>query len=105
MVLGQGLEDASGARHEMAGLLGLETSFATRKMQLGYRRAVLLSDCPIGLKGSVIAGHEFHYATITSLNDDALAEIADADGNKTPQCGSSRGNVTGSFFHMVDQIS
>ena len=41
MVLGRGLEDADGVRHEMTGLLGLETSFATRKLHLGYRRARL----------------------------------------------------------------
>ena len=46
MVLGAGLVDADGTRHAMCGLLGLETSFAKRKMQLGYRRAVLKDDVP-----------------------------------------------------------
>ena len=41
MVLGQGLEDADGERHEMLGLLGHATSFAKRKMNLGYRQATL----------------------------------------------------------------
>ena len=38
MVLGQGLEDADGVRHAMTGLLGHATSFAQRKLHLGYRR-------------------------------------------------------------------
>ena len=41
MVLGEGLTDAKGTRHEMTGLLGLETSFAKRRMHLGYRLAEL----------------------------------------------------------------
>ena len=36
MVLGQSLIDADGTRHQMAGLLELETSFAQRKLHLGY---------------------------------------------------------------------
>ena len=37
------LTDADGIRHEMTGLLGLETSFAKRRMHLGYRLAELAS--------------------------------------------------------------
>ncbi|KDB02407.1 cobyrinic acid a,c-diamide synthase, partial [Defluviimonas sp. 20V17] len=51
MALGAGLVDADGTRHQMAGLLGLVTSFAKRKMHLGYRRARLaapLFDLPPG---------------------------------------------------------
>ena len=39
MALGDGLIDAKGERHAMLGLLRLETSFAARKLHLGYRRA------------------------------------------------------------------
>ncbi|KAG5719923.1 hypothetical protein E4T56_gene15575 [Termitomyces sp. T112] len=46
MVLGEGLIDKAGERHRMAGLLGLVTSHAKRKMHLGYRHADLLA--PIG---------------------------------------------------------
>ena len=41
MVLGKGLVDKDGVRHEMAGLLDVETSFARRKLHLGYRAAML----------------------------------------------------------------
>ena len=51
MVLGEGLEDAQGARHAMAGLLGHATSFARRKMNLGYRQATLLADFTAGAGG------------------------------------------------------
>ncbi len=42
MVLGESLEDAAGRRHAMTGLLGHATSFAKRKLHLGYRTARLL---------------------------------------------------------------
>ena len=44
MVLGNGLIDANGQRHEMLGLLPLETSFQHRKLHLGYRQLTPLSD-------------------------------------------------------------
>ena len=64
MVLGQTLEDAAGRRHAMTGLLGHATSFAKRKLHLGYRTARLLSDSVLGRKGTILRGHEFHYASM-----------------------------------------
>ena len=101
MVLGRGIVDAAGVRHEMAGLLGLETSFAVRKLQLGYRRARMLADCPVGAKGQSVRGHEFHYATILSAPDEPLFELWDADGGMLVERGGRRGRVTGSFFHVI----
>ncbi|MEM9678658.1 MAG: cobyrinate a,c-diamide synthase, partial [Pseudomonadota bacterium] len=47
MVLGDALVDADGVSHGMAGLLPLETSFAARKLSLGYRRLSLLGDAEV----------------------------------------------------------
>ncbi len=52
MVLGRSLIDADGVPHAMAGLLSVETSFAKRKMTLGYRRAILEADAPLGAAGA-----------------------------------------------------
>ena len=41
MVLGAGLVDPDGEFHAMAALLPLQTSFAERRLHLGYRRARL----------------------------------------------------------------
>ena len=85
----------------MAGLLGLETSYASRRMHLGYRQARLLSPLPGQNAGQRLLGHEFHYSTILSQPDAPLAEVCDADGNTVPETGSRRGNVTCTFFHMI----
>jgi len=102
MTLGAGLVDAQGERHEMVGLLGLETSFAARKMNLGYRKAELLEPCALGDRGDSLTGHEFHYARVLSSPDDALFKLQDSDGRSLDQSGSRRNLTTGAFFHLID---
>jgi cobyrinic acid a,c-diamide synthase len=102
MALGAGLVDAAGERHDMIGLLGLETSFAARKLNLGYRKARLIEPCVLGNPGDSLTGHEFHYAKILSSPDAALFHLQDSDGNALAQQGSRRGLTTGSFLHVVD---
>jgi cobyrinic acid a,c-diamide synthase len=101
MVLGQGLTDAKGARHEMMGLLGLETSFAKRRMHLGYRQAELIAGMPGHVQGAQLRGHEFHYASILAQPDPPLAAVRDANGIEVAETGSRRGQVTGTFFHLI----
>jgi len=101
MALGAALIDKEGNRHEMAGLLGLVTSYEKRKFHLGYRRAVLQTTMPGFEPGQGLRGHEFHYSTILEEPDAALADVFDADGNPVPETGSRRGHVTGTFFHLI----
>ncbi|MCV3271386.1 cobyrinate a,c-diamide synthase [Roseobacter sinensis] len=101
MALGQALVDKDGARHEMAGLLGLVTSYEKRKFHLGYRRAVLRAALPGHPPGAALRGHEFHYSTILDQPDGPLADVADADGTPVPETGSRVGTVTGTFFHLI----
>ena len=102
MVLGESLEDAAGGRHPMTGLLGHWTSFAKRSLHLGYRSARLLSAGVLGEAGTVIRGHEFHYASLMSSGgDEPFADVADAEGRPLPPSGGRRGHVTGTFFHAI----
>jgi cobyrinic acid a,c-diamide synthase len=103
MVLGQGIEDAAGQRHAMTGLLRLETSFAQRRMHLGYRRARLKVACPLGAAGTEVLGHEFHYASALSSDDEPLVECRDATGAPVAEGGGRRGSVSGTFFHFIDR--
>lgn len=102
MALGEGLEDAAAVRHELAGLLGHSTSFARRKLNLGYRRAVLLAPTPLGAVGEALRGHEFHYASLIDPGRDSpLVRLSDAAGGDLGPAGGRRDQVTGAFFHAI----
>lgn len=101
MALGEVLIDKDGERHQMAGLLGLVTSYEKRKFHLGYRQAKLLAPMPGFGEGGRLRGHEFHYSTILEQPDMPLADVGDADGNSVTETGSRRGQSTGTFFHLI----
>ncbi|MGD9919564.1 MAG: cobyrinate a,c-diamide synthase [Paenirhodobacter sp.] len=102
MAMGAALIDAAGRRHEMAGLLGLVTSYAARRMHLGYRLARLAAPVPgLGPAGAALRGHEFHYSTILAQPDAPLAGVVDAEGRAVAETGSRRGLASGSFFHLI----
>jgi cobyrinic acid a,c-diamide synthase len=110
MTMGEGLVDASGARHEMAGLFKLATSFEQRRLHLGYRLARLASPIPGHATGSRLRGHEFHYATILEQGDAPLAHVIDANGAAVPETGSFKafdggGRATGTFFHLIAEAT
>ena len=100
MVLGESLTDAAGTRHEMLGLLALETSFARRRLHLGYRRLEALG----GPFEGAFSGHEFHYATTLRSTGTPLFRARDAEGNDLPPMGLVGGSVSGSFAHLIDRL-
>jgi cobyrinic acid a,c-diamide synthase len=99
MVLGKSLEDAEGRHHAMAGLLPVETSFATRKLSLGYRELKPLAGAPWDAS---MRGHEFHYTTVASEGvSDRLFAARDAHGIDLGQIGLRVGRVMGSYAHII----
>ncbi len=100
MVLGETLTDAAGKHHVMAGLLRLETSFATRKLHLGYRTLTATS----GPFPGRFAGHEFHYATTLRAEGAPLFDATDAEGTALPPMGLTEGSVSGSFAHLIEAL-
>ncbi|WP_119300463.1 cobyrinate a,c-diamide synthase [Dongia deserti] len=104
MTLGEGLIDAQGERHAMAGLLPVVTSFAERKLHLGYRQGTLLADGPLGAARQAFKGHEFHYATVASEGPgDSLFAVEDAACRNLGSQGRRQGSVFGSFLHLIDE--
>lgn len=99
MVLGDALTDAKGVVHKMAGLLPLHTSFAKRRLHLGYRHLSALG----GIWQGQLSGHEFHYATTLKADGPALFEAHNAEGQALPAMGLRRGSVCGSFAHVIDR--
>jgi cobyrinic acid a,c-diamide synthase len=106
MILGQTLTDAAGHAHAMAGLLPVATSFAKRKLSLGYRVARLLEGHPLGRAGTVLRGHEFHYATgLEGSGNAPFADMTDAYGGDWQPAGSRLGYASGTFFHIIARDS
>jgi cobyrinic acid a,c-diamide synthase len=98
MVLADALIDAKGQSHAMAGLLPLTTSFATRKLHLGYRQLSPLG----GPWTKPLRGHEFHYSSIANEGKaDRLFKASDAAGEDLGPIGLKRGNVMGSYAHII----
>ncbi|MCK4712268.1 MAG: cobyrinic acid a,c-diamide synthase, partial [Marinosulfonomonas sp.] len=100
MTLGNSLTDADGTRHKMLGLLPLDTSFAKRKLHLGYR-TVTATDGPFA---GTYAAHEFHYATTIQAKGTPLFTAADAEGNNLGAFGLINANICGSFAHLIEKL-
>lgn len=101
MVLGQGLMDANGVRHAMAGLLDQSTSFAEKKMHLGYRA---ITPEPNPFWNTALRGHEFHMSVLIDPGTDAaLFQQRDAQGMDLGLTGGQRGSVMGSYTHIIDR--
>ncbi|MGL4527097.1 MAG: cobyrinate a,c-diamide synthase [Aestuariivirga sp.] len=99
MVLGEALVDARGTSHAMAGLLPVVTSFANRKLHLGYRQ---LTPEPGAPWSSPLRGHEFHYSSIVQEGAaDRLFSARDAAGRDLAPMGLRRGKVMGSYAHAI----
>jgi cobyrinic acid a,c-diamide synthase len=100
MVLGKGLVDANGLRHEMTGLLPVETSFATRTRHLGYR---IVKGREGTLFPKTYRAHEFHYSTLVSQGEGAeLFDAVAANGVELGSHGMQIGRVAGSYMHLID---
>lgn len=95
MTLGDGLTDKNGQKHQMLGLLQLETSFETRKLHLGYRHVKAFDT------GLTYRGHEFHYSTICHEQGSPLYKDMDSE----TVYGLRDGSVAGSFIHLIDQAA
>lgn len=101
MVLGRTLEDGDGTTYEMAGLLPVATSLARRRLQLGYRQATWRTAMPFAARGDTHRGHEYHYATITASDGEALADMRDGEDRPLAPAGHAQGHVSGTFFHLI----
>ena len=100
MVLGNGLIDADGTRHKMLGLLDLETSFAQRKLHLGYRN-LSAGQGPFAGKYSA---HEFHYASTIRADGQPLFAVKDAENTDLGKQGLIKKNISGSFMHLIEKL-
>ena len=98
MVLGEALIDAGGISHSMLGLLNLETSFAKRKLHLGYRDL----EASNFVYGAKLKAHEFHYTSAVREEGEPLFKARDAIGTELGSFGLRNSNVMGSYMHIIE---
>ena len=96
MTMGNGIIDSKGKKHEMLGLLNLETSFEEKKLHLGYRNLT-----PNNIWSSNLKAHEFHYSTTLKAEGMPLFRAQDSEGNHLPDMGLVNGSFSGSFAHII----
>ncbi len=64
MYLGNTITDFEGRTYPMAGLIPIEAEMTTRLQGMGYRKGIFQRDNFLGLAGSEVHGHEFHYSRV-----------------------------------------
>lgn len=62
MYLARALTDAAGRRHEMVGIVPIETVMRADRPTLGYRTITARRDSPLLARGESVRAHEFHYS-------------------------------------------
>lgn len=112
MTLGTSIIDTHGTAFPMAGLLPLETSFAAKKLHLGYRHLTpdladwqtLWPGMPkTGADHPTLIAHEFHYSSDVSNSGGAapLFNVANPAGEALGKTGLVSGCVFGSYAHII----
>lgn len=103
MYLMETMVDLEGQSHAMAGIFPLVAVMESRFRALGYREVRVLEEAPIGEKGAIIRGHEFHYSLVqelAGLETQNVYEVRDRRGRNKQALGLRVGNVLGSYIHL-----
>lgn len=91
-------------RFAMCGVFPVRAAMNDRRKALGYREITALKDCPLGPRGTVVRGHEFHYSSIeTAFLPDAMPAIyatVDRKGHAAGCEGFLINNTLGSYVHL-----
>ncbi len=92
---------ADGTMYPMAGVLPFPVEMTSNLSKFGYVSVELTRDCLLGLRGSVLRGHSFHYSRITAEPclptsyrvKYSLSALEEDEGFST-------GNVLASYVHL-----
>jgi cobyrinic acid a,c-diamide synthase len=102
MYLGRTLTDGDGRAWEMCGALPVHTGMGSRAQRLGYIEATTLEAGPLGPKGTMLRGHEFHWSSIiredgATLPAYAVRSVRSGEMHPTGLCA---GKVWASYLHL-----
>ncbi len=104
MWLGEQIVDAQGVSHTTLGRLPLQTSFATRRLQLGYRKSVFSPPGHEILGGAqTLYSHEFHYSALTQCQAPTLScDISDLREQPVTTPYFTEDKILASYAHAID---
>lgn len=99
MYLARALTDLAGDRHEMVGVVPLETAMRAPRLTLGYRTVTARRSNPLLERGQTVRAHEFHYSEQTTpVPTDAVAfDVAERPGAGH---GYATDRILASYLHL-----
>ena len=87
--------------HEMAGVFPAQAVMQRSGLRLGYRDVEVMQPGVLGLPGTRIRGHEFHYSSLVSNGALHYAcRLYDARGQVRGEDGLMVGNTLGLYAHL-----
>jgi cobyrinic acid a,c-diamide synthase len=104
MTLGRFIETIEGNRYAMAAILPFGTRMLSTRKALGYTEVVLRKQCLLGVPGSVIRGHEFHYSEIIAPEEgveiESVYDLRMRKHEASRPEGYRKGSVLASYIHL-----
>jgi cobyrinic acid a,c-diamide synthase len=99
--LSESLKTTDGVTYAMAGVLPLSIQMTAKLVRFGYVTVEFTEDCLLGLKGTTVRGHSFHYSSIVSRGDIATSyRLQYSMSGKEELEGFRQGNVLASYVHL-----
>jgi cobyrinic acid a,c-diamide synthase len=99
--LSKSLRTASGETFAMADVLPLSMQMTGKLVQFGYVTVEFTEDCLLGVKGTTVRGHSFHYSCIVSRGEATTNyRVQYSMSGKEELEGFRQGNVLASYVHL-----
>jgi cobyrinic acid a,c-diamide synthase len=99
--LSESLKTTDGVTYAMAGVLPLTIQMTGKLVRFGYVTVEFAEDCLLGVKGTTVRGHSFHYSSIISRGDIATSyRLQYSMSGKEELEGFQQGNVLASYVHL-----
>jgi len=87
--------------HEMCGVLPAEARMLDKRKALGYREIRLTADGPLGVAGTRVRGHEFHYSELEMPDEvECSYRVFDRKGRELSPEGYRLNNLLASYVHL-----
>jgi cobyrinic acid a,c-diamide synthase len=99
--LSRQLTTSDGHTHAMAGILPFSMEMTDKLMKFGYVTVDLKRDCLLGVRGTTLRGHSFHYSRITEVPVLATSyRVNYSLSTQQEDEGFSSGNILASYIHI-----